>query len=80
MDKKLYSIRPGFRLDVSDPTAPDGLAHKFHGDFVMLDDEAAEQYRDAIRPVPPPEEDADALAAAPAIAEDAADASDQASQ
>lgn len=55
MPQKTYFVRPGFRLTVSDPSAPDGVANKFHGDFVLLDDEAAEQYRDAVELVNQPD-------------------------
>lgn len=81
MPKKIYSIRPGFRLTVSDPNAPDGVAHKFHGDLVSLDDETAEQYRDAIKPVDPPVvSEPEAQIEAPAPAEAPPPAGDESSQ
>lgn len=48
---KPYKIKTGFRLTVADPENPGQALEKFGGDVVELDDEAAQQYADALEPV-----------------------------
>jgi hypothetical protein len=46
-----FTIKTGYRLTVADPDHPGQVLEKFGGDVVELDDDAAQQYADALEPL-----------------------------
>lgn len=46
-----FKVKTGYRLTVADPDQPGQALEKIGGDVVELDDDAAQQYADALEPL-----------------------------